>query len=265
VKFYQFVIYLTFSLLLTMQMVRFWQNCSLPFSLRIHDIPILWNVRIDRGNKTECSLNGNSKNPWPFNYESLCITLPILGIARGLGNFWDNDSRSKSCRRPSWVFGIRHVFMTLVDPKKDQPCVPYPSSSGHRVLRISLVLGCHWGPVIPTENQGPYIIIFTKPSQLCDHANLLLGSQRTIGYMGPNNRFAWSQNCEGFRFGNMAPGLGNSPTYFEWSILTGNPLGPFFKPVKMQWRVMSWWKPHSAILSGFEDWGLWRETKTPLV
>jgi hypothetical protein len=45
--------------------------------------------------------------------------------------------------------------------------------------------------------------IVTKPSELCVHANILFGSQWTIGCMGPNNRFAWTQICEGFV--NMAP------------------------------------------------------------
>jgi hypothetical protein len=35
------------------------------------------------------------------------------------------------------------------------------------------------------------------PLQLCGHANLLIGSQWTIGY-GANHRFAKSQSCEGF-------------------------------------------------------------------
>jgi hypothetical protein len=41
------------------------------------------------------------------------------------------------------------------------------------------------------------------------HANPLLGGESTIiiGCVGPNNRFAWSQSCEGFV--NMTPSIGN--------------------------------------------------------
>jgi hypothetical protein len=40
--------------------------------------------------------------------------------------------------------------------------------------------------------------IFTKPSQLCDRANLLYGPIHPIVHWLLNKRFAWPQSCEGF-------------------------------------------------------------------
>jgi hypothetical protein len=50
----------------------------------------------------------------------------------------------------------------------------------------------------------------TKPSQHYDHANLLLGSQWTIGCMSmmwPNNRLAWLQNLRALCENSFAQGI----------------------------------------------------------
>jgi hypothetical protein len=50
-----------------------------------------------------------------------------------------------------------------------------------------------------------YLVLFSEAccTWLCLRTNRFSGSQWTIGRMQSNNRFAWSQGCEGFM--NMAP------------------------------------------------------------
>jgi hypothetical protein len=70
---------------------------------------------------------------------------------------------------------------------------------GVHFRRIQLTLKfCASRLICKMHQNCEYGAIFTKPSQLCGHANLLFGRQWTMGCMGPNNRFAWSQSGEGF-------------------------------------------------------------------
>jgi hypothetical protein len=66
--------------------------------------------------------------------------------------------------------------------------------------------------------------IFTKRSQLCEHANLLFGPVHRIVHRLPNKRLALQQSCEGFV--NMAhdPLLGKTE-YCKVLQKTNGPLG----------------------------------------
>jgi hypothetical protein len=136
---------------------------------------------------------------WLVNY--MCVTLSSFSFSRCCEISCCGTYIYIECI----ILRLASKFCFMVRRKDQTQCRSYVKYM-RSVLCYFMVIQCGFsGSVFRMKNK--FIMyyqthgagaIFTKTSQVCGHANLLLGCQWTIWCMGPNNISAWSQSCEDF-------------------------------------------------------------------
>jgi hypothetical protein len=89
--------------------------------------------------------------------------------------------------------------------------------------------------------------IFTKPSQFCDHGNLLFGPMHPIVHWLPNKRLAWSQSWSALWIWPHSPGkiliFGSFSKYKKYNF---DKVSTFQNVARLKHNKISFHLPHTA-------------------